>query len=620
MSIAQNYPIIAPSLSLDFANVQALDPRITFARATTATYYGTRTALAEQNLLLQSQTFDGGGAPWSSSNVTVTPNSVAAPDGTTTAETLSENTANSNHHIGQVSTLNTNTTYTVSVFVKANTLNYAGITLRGANANYAAAEFNLSTGAISRTSALGTGYSVTSTSITSAGSGWYRCSAVVVAGASVAAPRFYVFLSDGSAVFDADGMPSYIGASNSVYLWGAQLEQRSTVTAYQVTTTQPVTNYIPVLETAASNVARFDHNPVTFESLGLLIEEQRTNLVLQSEDFGTTWANTNSNDDLNVLIAPNGTLTADKIYSTTSNDGYVSQTVNIVSGTVYTSTIYAKAAGFSSFRIIQTAAGGDKSATFTLTGDGSTSLVTAGATATITSVGNGWYRCGITYTATSTGATGFRIYPQQFGATGDGYSGIYIWGAQLEAGAFSTSYVQTVASQVTRSADIASMTGTNFSSWYNQGEGTFVTEVIANNSATTGAQVRRFLEIRNEATTEVIRFGRATSNFAIRFVLATNGVLENLTPSAAITFGTIVPNNPDTFAVGYSATIPSLVLDGTKAPDITGGFVGLPTGMTQMNIGSAGVANLTDILNGTIKRVAFYPLRLTNTQLISLTS
>jgi hypothetical protein len=56
--------------------------------------------------------------------------------------------------------------------------------------------------------------------------------------------------------------------------------------------------------------------------------------------------------------------------------------------------------------------------------------------------------------------------------TGDGYSGIYIWGAQLEAGAFPTSYIKTEASQVTRSADSASMTGTNFSEWYRQDEGT----------------------------------------------------------------------------------------------------------------------------------------------------
>jgi hypothetical protein len=95
MSIAQNFPTISPSLSLDFANVQALDPRITFTRASTATYYGTRTALAEQNLLLYSQEFDN--AAWTKTSTTVTANSTTAPDGTTTADTLIPNTTNTYH-------------------------------------------------------------------------------------------------------------------------------------------------------------------------------------------------------------------------------------------------------------------------------------------------------------------------------------------------------------------------------------------------------------------------------------------------------------------------------------------------------------------------------------------
>jgi hypothetical protein len=578
MSIAQNFPIIAPSLLLDFANVQALDPRITFTRATTATYYGTRTALAEQNLLLQSQTFD---VTWNKPAITITANSTAAPDGTTTADTLTGDGATTNHNVNQGS-IATTSNRTFSVYAKAGTQNFIQFYFAADTAPFA--NFNITAGA----GAVGSVGTNITASIVDAGNGWYRCIATITS-ATVTGINIGFISSATSARAES------VALSTTVFLWGAQAEARDAVTAYTPTTTQPISNYVPLLETAASGVARFDHNPVTFESLGLLIEQQSTNLVLQSEDFSTTWANTNSNDDLNVLIASNGTLTADKIYSTTGNDGYVSQAVNIVSGTVYTSTIYAKAAGFSSFRIIQTAAGGDKSATFTLTGDGSTSLVTAGATAAITSVGNGWYRCGITYTATSTGATGFRIYPQQFGATGDGYSGIYIWGAQLEAASFATSYIPTVASQVTRAADSASMTGANFTSWYNAAEGTLYVEsqqaVAANFGTNTVSLVG--------ANTNLTRLGGGKMD-----VFSNGTTVASLT--SAVTTGLIK------HAGVYKVNDFALATNGGTVVTDASGAVPIVTSLEFSN--SVGFYP-----NGTIKKLSYYPLRLSNTNLQALT-
>ena len=618
MTIAQNFPAISPSLLLDFANVQALDSRITFTRATTATYYGTRTALAEQNLFTQSV----GMSDWVISNsgaqITRVLNATTAPDSTSTATSIKSVSGNTQASLSSKSTERTfPVNSTISVYAKADGRNFLAINLRSSGGTRSV-WFDLINGTV------GTAESGNTGQIVNAGNGWYRCIATRTS-SDIDQVQFYIADTDGSfAITNNDTI--------GLFVWGAQAEQRSTVTAYTPTTTQPISNYIPILETAASNVARFDHNPTTFESLGLLIEEQRTNLQTYSEDFANAaWIKSNSTITSNTIVPPDGTLNGDKLVENTATaEHFISKSVAVVSGTTYVLSVFAKQAEPNRFLSLLFGGGGfysGEAATFNLN-TGVVASTNGTTTATITSVGNGWYRCSTTAVSKATGTPSGaeRIVLNNstssvtFSYTGDGYSGIYIWGAQMEAGAFATSYIPTVASQVTRSADIASMTGTNFSSWYNQGEGTFVTEVIANNSATAGAQIRRFLEIRNDATTEVIRFGRATSNFAIRFVLATNGVVETLTPSAAITFGTIVPNNPDTFAVGYSATIPSLVLDGTKAPDITGGFVGLPTGMTQMNIGSAGVANLTDILNGTIKRVAFYPLRLTNTQLISLTS
>ena len=100
----------------------------------------------------------------------------------------------------------------------------------------------------------------------------------------------------------------------------------------------------------------------------------------------------------------------------------------------------------------------------------------------ISNIGNGWYRCIAIGTASAVTGVYFNISntATQLAYSGDGTSGIYLWGAQLEAGSFATSYIPTVASQVTRAADVAVMTGTNFSSWYNQSEGTILSQGISN--------------------------------------------------------------------------------------------------------------------------------------------
>lgn len=571
MTIQSNFPAIRPTLDLNFANAEVLDPRITFTRASTATYYGTRTALAEQNLLLRSQDYS---ATWTVTNLTPVTGKTA-PDGTSTATEFTAGAANAVLTQGFVAVAGS---YTFTVFLRRVT-GSGDIQIAADNGTW---NTKVITGTWAR-------YDITQT---------------VVAGSRTAGIRV-------------------VTSGDAIEVWGAQLEQRSTASAYTLTTTQPVNNYIPVLLTAAAGVPRFDHNPVTFESLGLEIEEQRTNLLLQSEDLDTTWSETRATLSLNSVIAPNGTLTADGLIASTDNDTHFTTQTFTGTAAAHTFSVYAKARGLNHVALRLFNGSTQVGLAYYNLSTGATGTVTSG-TASIQSVGNGWYRCILTATLAASASCTADIFLANADNTnsfaGNAFDGVSLWGFDVEAGLFATSYIKTEGSQVTRSADIASMTGTNFSSWYNQGEGSFVTEAIANNSATAGAQIRRFLEIRNDAASEIIRFGRGTSNTAIRFLLATNGVAATLTPSGAISFGTIVQNNPDIFSVGYSATIPSLVLDGTKAPDITGGFVGLPTGMTQMNIGSAGVANLTDILNGTIKRVAFYPLRLTNTQLISLTS
>jgi hypothetical protein len=104
---------------------------------------------------------------------------------------------------------------------------------------YATAVFNLSTGAVSTSGAAGTGYSVVSSSISSVGSGWYRCVVTVVAGTSVSFLRAVIAPNKaGTISAGAGGMQSYLGDGSGVYVWGIQLEQSATATAYQKVVSQ----------------------------------------------------------------------------------------------------------------------------------------------------------------------------------------------------------------------------------------------------------------------------------------------------------------------------------------------------------------------------------------------
>ena len=154
MSIKSLFPDTKPSLNLDFAKSKTVDPRITFTRASTATYYDGKTfAKAEENLLNNSQAFSN----WSSSGITVTSDVEVAPDGTTTADTIIENTTTGAHAVyltGSFSgVLKANTTFTASFYAKEGTANSAGITVRGNNSNWVSAVFNVNTGTVTTSSA-----------------------------------------------------------------------------------------------------------------------------------------------------------------------------------------------------------------------------------------------------------------------------------------------------------------------------------------------------------------------------------------------------------------------------------------------------------------------------------
>jgi hypothetical protein len=592
---------VRPSLLLDFANTKTLDPRITFTRASTGTFYDGKTvALAEQNLILQSENYSS--ATWQKFQINaVTADATVAPDGTTTADLITVTAAT-----GTVFQINFPTgTLSVSCFVKAGTC--TSFSMEVSLTTGRICTFNLSAGTAGAVSNVGAGTNVTggTATITDVGNGWYRCS-----------------ISNLTVVSASASVGLVLNSAGNLSLWGAQLEQRSSVTAYTATTTAPITNYIPALQTAASGVARFEHNPVTGESLGLEIEEQRTNVYTYSSDFSNAaWTKTNTSVVSSALIAPDGTLTGSKLVEDTSNTDHYIFNANAPAA-VSTISFFAKAAervfvnaGFSGSATVYGVARFNLS-NGTITESKSSGTITASAVL----VGNGWYRCSVSWSAGSaangvvialaTDSTTFNTSNRgRETYTGDGYSGIYIWGAQLEAGAFATSYIPTAASQVTRSADAASMTGTNFSSWYRADEGTMYAESQTNQTpflqrtglaVSDGTLTNRMILVVNSPTQYL-------------GVVTAGGVAQTaLAPTASNTVG-VMNKLVMTYKVNDFAAVAN---GGTVATDT----VGTVPVVNQAFIGVSENASGSLPLNGTIKKLAYYPKRLTNAELQGLTT
>ena len=598
MSIASLYPSINPSLLLDFANSKVLDPRITFSRTTTATYYdGVTTAKAEENLVLYSQAFDN--AAWAKNGITVTANSVAAPDGTTTAETIDDGTVNGYHEVTQGFAPASGTNYTISVYAKqpaSNSRRYLNLSVWTGGSAYAAAIFDLQTQAIS-SGAQGSGYAIVSSSCTEtySGSGWFRCVLTVTSGSS-ATTYFSICTSNTATISSGNyGLITYTGSNQQLYIWGAQLEQRSSATAYTATTTQAITNYIPVLQTASAGQARFDHNPTTGESLGLLIEEARTNVATYSEDFGNAaWSKGGSVVaapvvTTNQVIAPNGTLTGDQV------------DLPAVSGTNAFSLIYfpftASALAYTGSFYLKGKNGGEQIwINFTKNG--------VNYTQTLCTLTTSWQRFSLSSTLTA-GGDNFQIGVDLRDSAQSAKSAqtFFIWGAQLEAGSFATSYIPTVASSVTRNADAASMTGTNFSSWFNNGEGTLYAE--ASTSAANTA--KRFAQIDSGAESNRIQIAAEASGTTKNFAVVTNSSTQAYTPVSA--------SYPVKVGAGYKVNDFGASFNGGAIQTDTSGTV---PALSVMRFGAA--SDASENMNGCLRKVSYYPAKATSAQIVGLTT
>ncbi len=610
MSIQANFPAIKPTLLLDFANTEALDPRITYSRASTGTYYDGKTvAKAEENLLLWSQEFQNTG--WLRSGAAIAADTSIAPDGTTTADTLTASAGSNSHLTQRLASVVANQNYTYTIYAKYATAQYIafGFASGALGSAWAFVTVDIQNGTITQTT---NGSNLSSTAlgaVTSVGNGWYRITVTGSHSQTDTYPTIHI-VNTSTPSFGNFGAFTWTAAgTETVLLWGAQLEQRSTVTAYTPTTTAPITNYIPVMLTAASGVPRFEHNPVTGESLGLEIEEQRTNLLTYSEQFdNAAWTKGGATITANTVVAPDGTLTGDKLIEDTSTgDHRTFQTAaSITTGVAYTFSTYVKPAGRTLVKLTS-ATGAVMEATYDISAGTVTNTVSG--TAAIVSAGNGWYRLSLSVTASVTDSTNMQIRLVDTGTnttyTGNGFSGIYIWGAQLEAGAFPTSYIPTVASQVTRAADSASMTGANFSSWYRQDEGSFYAEATAAALSSTAGDPGTFVGISDGTVSNRLRLKSENGTAWEGAVAGTSQFAIGTYGSAGVSYKLAGAYKVNDFAYSFNGT--------TAATDTLGT---VPV-VSQMQIGNLTTARE---FNGTIRKITYYPARVTNAQLQALTS
>ena len=376
----------------------------------------------------------------------------------------------------------------------------------------------------------------------------------------------------------------------------------SRVTVVRALNTATRVNSSGLIESVNANLPRFDYDPITLAPKGLLIEELRTNLVPYSQDFSDpAWSKSNVAATADTTIAPDGTTTADTL-TASSVSGFTWQVVSFTGDGDKTMSCFVKA-GTAATSVVQirdaTAIANRGYFIITWTaGVPSVVRLTTGTVLGVDAFPDGWYRLRLLASnVVAANSNQYRFLPDTTAGTGT----VIVWGVQAENGAFATSYIPTTTTSLTRNADVVSMTGTNFSDWYNASEGAF------------------------SATAQIAQL---TSLFPI-FISANDGTLNNYlncypyNPSSPNMVcisqvggaqqylgvpGAVSVNTKTNVCFAYKASSFASAMNGTGLQSAATGSI--PT-VDRLTLGST-TSNY--FLNGHLQKINYWPQRLTNNE------
>ena len=397
-----------------------------------------------------------------------------------------------------------------------------------------------------------------------------------------------------------------VTSGDAVYAWGAQLSDSASLDSY-----------VPVYGAAVTSAAyygpRRDFDGATLACKGLLVEEQRANLLTYSSEFdNAAWSKAGATAGPYAGVSPDGAATAEKILETATTGSHAFYNFGLsISAAAQTLSVYLRAAERTWAKIAIYDGTTDRGAWFNLS-TGAVGTKETGVTAEpAVAVGNGWYRCSITRTTVSgTGGPGF------YAATADNVSsyagtlnsGILVWGAQLEANAsFATSYIPvgSTSAGATRLADVASVSTQAFP--YNQSEGSAVVNATLGNTSTNGPVALTINDGTgsNEIYTLQI-VGTGTRRSGLIYVGgAPQAILsESLTNTVGLT-------TKAAFAFKLNDVAGSID-GGTVLIDTPPALI--PT-VNTMRIGN--VAAGTQAFNGWIRQITYLPRRISNAELVT---
>lgn len=355
---------------------------------------------------------------------------------------------------------------------------------------------------------------------------------------------------------------------------------------------------------ATNNQPRFDYDPVTLACKGLLIEESRTNILYYSNDFSNAaWTATGATVSSESVTAPDGASTSWKVKEDSSTGVHrIEQQRTFATGT-YTASVYAKAGERNWLQIRDGALG--QGIWFNL------STGTVGTannwTGSMQALGNGWYRCiGVRNFTVANAPVTVSIATADNTNTYAGVTdnGIYAFGYQLELGAFATSYIPTTTAALTRNADVATMTGTNFSDWYNATEGAFVAQ-----TAFVGTAASRSVFYADDNTTNNYIGINTTSSSVGR-----GSIVQSGSPQASVSNGSAITAGA-TAKIGISYKTDNIYVSSNGAAASQDTSATIPT-ITQLQFSTFTGGSVT---SQWLAKLNYYPQWLTSAEIRAFT-